>query len=122
MKEQAKNKALSWTDYRVRDWLLETIGPSNDYRHISQSEIATELGLYPGDVSKSIKHLVELDILLCRKDKDNAKRRQYRFHSSFCFAMPLIEAMKAKHHYIKELLGVDEETMQNGEGKGRWIN
>lgn len=61
--EQAADKRLNATDFRVRDYLLCKVGVLN-YVHISQTEAAQYLGIAQPHISASIKKLIELGIVL----------------------------------------------------------
>jgi len=94
MKQQAISRALNWTEYRIRDYLLEDIGCTNNFETINQSRMGKDLNIKPSNVSKSLKRLVDLDIL----QKDLVLNK-YRFNPAFAFAGSLDEGMKAKRRY-----------------------
>lgn len=83
IKEQSTmTKPLTQTEYRVRDWLLGTIGVGN-YVAVNQTEIAKELNVHRVNVVKAIKRLVELGILL--KGVKSGRSNSYMINPAFCF-------------------------------------
>ena len=64
MTEQAEmEKPLTQTEYRVRDWLMGTIGIGN-YVYVNQAEMCRRLRIDKKNASMAIKRLIELGILL----------------------------------------------------------
>lgn len=89
--EQAREKRLTLTDYRVRDWLLATINVGN-WAIVSQKIMAEQLTLDPAEVSKAITRLVEFGIVL--RGKKIGRSSQYMINAAFCFKGPLHEGQK----------------------------
>lgn len=97
--EQAKlEKPLTQTEYRVRDFILGTIGIGN-YVYINQSEVGRELKLNRAQVSRAIKRLVELNILIC--GPKSGRSNTYMVNPAFCFAGSLSNGIKAKREIIQ---------------------
>ena len=64
MLEQAQmEKPLTQTEYRVRDYLMGTIGLGN-YVYVNQAEMARRLRIDRKNASMAIKRLIELEILI----------------------------------------------------------
>ena len=62
MTEQAEmEKPLTQTEYRVRDWLMGTIGIGN-YVYVNQAEMCRRLRIDKKNASMAIKRLIELGI------------------------------------------------------------
>ena len=99
MSEQAKAAALTLTDYRVRDFLMGTIGIGN-YVFVNQAEVARQLGVHKVTVCESIKHLVELQILL--KGPKSGRSNTYMVNPAFCFSGSLGNGIKQRNEAIRE--------------------
>lgn len=103
MTEQAKmEKPLSQTEYRVRDWLMGTIGIGN-YVYVNQAEIARELRVHHVTVCNAIKRLISLQILI--QGPKSGRNNTYMVNPAFCFAGALgtgIKERKAKILEFKE--------------------
>lgn len=98
MQEQAEMEyPLTQTEYRVRDWLIGEIGIGN-YVFINQSEVGRRLKIDRSHVSKAIKRLVNLGILL--KGPKNGKSNTYMVNPAFCFSGSLINGIKARKESI----------------------
>lgn len=81
--EQAKmEKPLTQTEYRVRDFLLASIGLGN-WALVNQAEIARQLRLHRPNVSKAIERLIELGIVI--KGEKLGRNAQYMISAGFCF-------------------------------------
>lgn len=104
--EQAKyEKPLTQTEYRVRDMLLGLIHIGN-WAIINQSEIARQLRIDQADVSKAIKRLIALGIVI--KGEKMGKMYQYMIAPGFAFKGALPEGQElvkkaAKEHKAKVL-------------------
>jgi len=109
MKQQAIDHDLTVTDYRIRDWLIEDIGHLDTFVDIPQHHMAKELRLNKSNVSKSIKHLVELEIL----QRDDFLKK-YRFNKAYLFAGSLDEAMTVKRRY--------KNKVKAEQAKPKWLN
>ena len=98
--EQAKlEKPLTQTEYRVRDYLLGTIGLGN-YVYVNQAEVARELRLLRHKVCMAIKRLVELKILI--KGPKNGKSNTYMVNPAFCFSGGLGNGIQQRKEAIKQ--------------------
>lgn len=96
--EQAKSKNMTLTDYRVRDFLMGTIGIGN-YVFVNQSEVARELSLHKVTVCESIKHLCEMGILI--KGPKSGRSNTYMISPAFCFSGGISNGIKARKETIK---------------------
>ena len=99
MSEQAKNATLTLTDYRVRDYLMGTIGIGN-YVYVNQAEVARQLNVHKVTVCESIKHLVKLQILL--KGPRNGRSNTYMVNPAFCFSGGLGNGIRQRQDVIKK--------------------
>ena len=97
MSEQAKAAALTLTDYRVRDYLMGTIGIGN-YVFVNQAEVARELSVRRATVCDSIRHLVELQVLL--KGPRSGRSNTYMVNPAFCFSGGLGNGIKKRKEAI----------------------
>lgn len=97
--EQAKSCRLTLSDYRVRDFLLGTIGIGN-YVFVNQSQVARELNLHKVTVCESIKKLCDLEILI--KGPRSGKSNTYMVNPAFCFSGGIGNGIKARRDIIKE--------------------
>lgn len=98
--EQAKmERPLTQTEYRVRDFILGTIGIGN-YVYINQAEVGRELRLHRSHVSKAIKRLVDLNILIC--GPKSGKSNTYMVNPAFCFSGNLRNGIKERMNVIQE--------------------
>lgn len=99
MTEQAKmERPLTQTEYRVRDWIIGTIGLDN-FVHVNQSEVARELRVQRADVSRAIKRLIELEILI--QGPKFGRSNSYKVHPAFCFRGSLDRAVASRREAIK---------------------
>lgn len=96
--EQAKSKDMTLTDYRVRDFLMGTIGIGN-YVFVNQSEVARKLSVHKVTVCESIKRLCEMGILV--KGPKSGRSNTYMVSPAFCFAGGLGNGIKARKEAIK---------------------
>lgn len=99
MSEQAKSAALTLTDYRVRDYLMGTIGIGN-YVFVNQAEVARQLNVHKVTVCDSIKHLVALQILL--KGPKSGRSNTYMVNPAFCFSGGLGNGIQQRKEAIKK--------------------
>ena len=90
---------LTQTEYRVRDWLLGTIGVGN-YVLVNQTEIAEDLRINKVNVCKSIKRLVELGILL--KGVKSGRSNSYMINPAFCFCGQIQQGIQKRNQAIKQ--------------------
>ena len=104
MTEQAKmEKPLTQTEYRVRDFLMGTIGIGNCV-YVNQAEVARELRLQRADVCRAIKRLIALQILI--QGPKSGRSNTYMVNPAFCFFGVLgagIKERKAKILEFKQL-------------------
>ena len=104
MTEQAKmEKPLTQTEYRVRDYLMGTIGIGN-FVYVNQAEVGRELRLTPANVCNAIKRLISLQILI--QGPKSGRNNTYMVNPAFCFAGYLetgIKERKAKILEFKQL-------------------
>lgn len=92
MTEQAEmEKPLTQTEYRVRDWIMGTIGIGN-YVYINQAEMARRLRIQRADASRAIKRLIEEGILL--QGPKSGKNNTYMVSPAFCFKGSLVEGQQ----------------------------
>lgn len=99
MTEQAKQGLLTQTDYRVRDYLMGTIGIGNCV-FVNQAEVARDLSVRKASVCESIKRLCEMGILV--KGPKSGRSNTYMVSPAFCFAGNLGKGVKARTDAIKQ--------------------
>lgn len=100
MTEQAEwEKPLSQTEYRVRDWIMGTIGIGN-YVYINQAEMARRLRIERATASRAIKRLIELGILL--QGPKSGKNNTYMVSPAFCFKGSLDQGQQIASKAAKE--------------------
>lgn len=100
MTEQAEmERPLTQTEYRVRDWLMGTIGIGN-YVHVNQAEMARRLRIQRADASRAIKRLIDLGILI--QGPKSGRSNTYMVSPAFCFAGNLENGIKARKEAIKQ--------------------
>lgn len=100
MTEQAEmERPLTQTEYRVRDWLMGTIGIGN-YVHVNQAEMARRLRIQRADASRAIKRLIELGILI--QGPKSGRSNTYMVSPAFCFSGGLGNGLKARNEAIKQ--------------------
>ena len=98
--EQAQNeKPLTQTEYRVRDMLLGSIGLGN-WAIVNQAEIARRIRVNRADVSKAIKRLIELGIVI--QGGKVGRNNQYMISPAFCFKGSIGEGQKLVKEAIKQ--------------------
>lgn len=99
MQEQAEmEQPLTQTEYRVRDWLIGEIGIGN-YVFVNQSEVGRRLNIDRAHVSRAIKRLIGLGILLI--GPKSGKSNTYMVNPAFCFSGSLNKGIKARNNAIK---------------------
>lgn len=99
MVEQAKSTKMTLTDYRVRDFLMGTIGIGNCV-FVNQSEVARELNIHRVTVVESIKRLCAIGILI--KGPKSGRSNTYMVSPAFCFAGGIGNGIKARKEAIKQ--------------------
>lgn len=99
MVEQAKSTSMTLTDYRVRDFLMGTIGLGN-FVFVNQAEVARELNVHKVTVCDSIKRLCEMQILL--KGPKSGRSNTYMVNPAFCFSGHLGTGVKERTETIKQ--------------------
>lgn len=98
--EQARmEKPLTQTEYRVRDYLLGSIGIGN-YVFVNQAEVGRELRIHRQDVYAAIKRLIQLQILLI--GPKSGRSNTYSVNPAFCFAGGLGNGVKERKEAIKQ--------------------
>ncbi len=98
MIEQAADKRLTLTDYRVRDYMLCKVGIGN-FVHMSQREASEYLGIAQPNISASIKKLVAMGIVL--EGPSKGRFRTYQINPALAFAGNLGKGLEAR----KEAMG-----------------
>lgn len=99
MTEQAEMDVLTQTEYRVRDWLMGTIGIGN-YVYVNQAEMARRLRIERATASRAIKRLIELGILI--QGPKSGRSNTYMVSPAFCFSSGLGNGIKARKEAIKQ--------------------
>lgn len=100
MTEQAEmEKPLTQTEYRVRDWLMGTIGIGN-YVYVNQAEMCRRLRIDKKNASIAIKRLIELGILL--RGPKSGRNNTYMVSPAFCFKGSLGEGVQVVNQAAKE--------------------
>ena len=102
MLEQAIDGALNLTDYRVRDYLLCKVGIGN-FVHFNQSEASRALQIDQANVSRSIKKLVDMGIVL--EGPKAGKFRTYQVNPALAFSGGLGNGITARKDIIKQRAG-----------------
>lgn len=97
--EQAKlEKPLTQTEYRVRDYLMGTIGLGN-YVYVNQAEVARELNVHRISVVNAIKRLIELGILI--QGPKSGRSNTYMVNPAFCFSGGLGNGIQKRKEAIE---------------------
>ena len=100
MVEQAMmDKPLTQTEYRVRDYLMGTIGIGNCV-YVNQAAVARDLRLHRHKVCEAIRRLVELGILL--KGPKSGRSNTYTVSPAFCFAGSLRSGIEKRQKEIQD--------------------
>lgn len=97
--EQSVAGQLNLTDYRVRDYVFCRLGIGN-FVHFNQSEASRKLGIAQPHISKSIKKLVQLGILL--EGPKNGKFCTYQVNPAVIYAGGLGNGIKARADIIRQ--------------------
>lgn len=98
--EQATmEKPLTQTEYRVRDWIIGTIGIGN-YVLVNQAECGRALRVARSHVSSAIKRLIDLQILI--PGPKSGKSNTYMVNPAFCFAGGIGNGIKARQEVRKQ--------------------
>ena len=97
--EQAKTEKMTLSDYRVRDFLIGTIGIGN-FVFVNQRELTRELNLNKATVNRSIKHLIALNILI--PGPKSGRSNTYMINPAFCFSGGLNNGIQQRKEAIKE--------------------
>lgn len=97
--EQAVSENLNLSDYRIRDYLIGSIGIGN-YVFVNQREIARNLHLNKSTVNESIKKLLSLKIIIA--GPKSGRSNTYMVNPAFCFFGGLSDGVKARNKIIKE--------------------
>lgn len=93
MEQAMMEKPLTQTEYRVRDWIIGTIGIGN-YVLVNHSECSRALRVARPNVSSAIKRLLELRILL--PGPRSGRSKSYMVNPAFCFSGGLQNGIKAR--------------------------
>ena len=110
MSEQAEmEKPLTQTEYRVRDWIMGTIGIGN-YVHVNQAEMAKRLRIERATASRAIKRLIELGILM--QGPRSGKSNTYMVNPAFCFSGGLGNGIRARTETIKQGKVIQFQTVE----------
>ncbi len=92
--EQAQmEKPLTQIEYRVRDYILGTIGIGN-YVYVNQAEVGRQLRIDRAHISRAIKRLIELQILVA--GPKSGRSNTYMVNPAFCFAGGLRNGIQAR--------------------------
>lgn len=97
--EQAANKELNVTDFRVRDYIMCKAGIGN-FVHVSQTEASRWLGIAQPHISASIKKLIKLGIILAGPSA--GKFKTYQVNPAFVYVGSLGDGVKKRKDAIKE--------------------
>lgn len=97
--EQSVAGQLTLTDYRVRDYVFCKLGIGN-YVHFNQSDAARKLGIAQPNISRSIKKLVSLGILL--EGPKTGKFCTYQVNPAVMYAGGLSNGIKARADIIRQ--------------------
>lgn len=96
--EQARmEKPLTQTEYRVRDW-LESIVEKNNLLHFTHVEVAKELNITRPQVTRAIKRLEELEIILVHAIYGRSK--VYRLNPACCYSGTLNHMQKERNKVV----------------------
>ena len=96
--EQAEQDMLTRTEYRVRDWLLGTIGIGN-YVHVNQAEMARRLRIERATASRAVRRLIDLGILI--QGPKSGKSCTYMVSPAFCFSGSLGTGVRERSATIR---------------------
>lgn len=96
--EQAKSTEMTLSDYRVRDYLIGTIGIGN-FVSVNKGKISKDLNVHRITVYESIKKLCNLGILI--EGPKNGRSCSYMISPAFCFFGKINDGIKARKKVIK---------------------
>lgn len=96
--EQAVSENLTLSDYRVRDYLIGSIGIGN-YVFVNQREVARNLNLNKSTVNESVKKLLALKIIIA--GPKSGRSNTYMVNPAFCFFGKIENGVKARKETIK---------------------
>jgi len=99
MEQATMEKPLTQTEYRVRDYLMGTLGIGNCV-YVNQAEVARALRVERAKVCHAIRRLVDLGILL--KGPKSGRSNTYTVSPAFCFAGALGSGIKKRKEQIQE--------------------
>lgn len=99
MEQACSEKPLSQVEYRVRDYLLGTIGVGNMV-YVNQAEVARKLNIRPASVCNAIKELTKREIII--PGPKSGKNNTYMISEAFCFIGKIEDGVKARNKIIKE--------------------
>lgn len=99
MIEQAIDGRLTATDYRVRDYMLCKVGIGN-FVHFNQSEAGRVLGIDQAHISRSVKKLVDMGIVL--EGPKAGKFHTYQLNPALAFSGGLGNGINARKDIIKQ--------------------
>lgn len=97
--EQALSENLTLSDYRIRDYLIGSIGIGN-YVFVNQREVARKLNLNKSTVNESIKKLLSLKIIIA--GPKSGRSNTYMINPAFCFFGSLDNGVKARKETINK--------------------
>lgn len=93
VEQSEMEKPLTQTEYRVRDWILGTIGIGN-MAFINQAEMSRRLRVARPHISKAIKRLIELQILI--PGPKSGRSNSYKINENFCFYGNINDGVNAR--------------------------
>lgn len=97
--EQAISEKLNLSDYRVRDFLIGTIGIGN-FVFVNQRDVARKLNLNKSTVNESIKKLISLNIII--PGPKSGRSNTYKVNEAFCFFGGLSDGVSARKNAISK--------------------
>lgn len=98
MEQACSEKPLTQVEYRVRDYLLGTIGIGNMV-YVNQAEIARHLNIRAASVCNAIKELVRRKIVIL--GPKSGKNNTYMISPAFCFSGSLQNGINFRKQTIK---------------------
>lgn len=98
MEQACSEKPLTQVEYRVRDYLLGTIGVGNMV-YVNQAEIARQLNIRAASVCNAIKELVRRKIVIL--GPKSGKNNTYMISPAFCFSGSLQNGITSRKLTIK---------------------
>lgn len=97
MEQACSEKPLSQVEYRVRDYLLGTIGIGNMV-YVNQAEVARRLNVRSASVCNAIKELIKRQIII--PGPKSGRNNTYMISPAFCFSGSLDNGIKARKETI----------------------